>query len=413
MNVVQVPWAAWYGDGQHALSFPESWTVSIHAMSDGPAMSARDIEAVIARAIEKLNAAKKAPRRLKKAVIAVGDLTRPTPTWQVLRPLLAGLDQWGLGQDRIEIVVALGNHRALVSQDLEKILGRQVASQIPVRNHSPFGHLVQLGRSASGIPIEVNRTFAEADLKLAITSILPHNHVGFSGGGKIVLPGLSAIDSVYQFHKIRPTQSGDGRSQDGPVDRSDIRREVRETAERTGLDLVLNAICNSKREVTGLFVGERETGYLAGVEMAQSVYATLLPSEVDVAVLNAYPKDTEFYQVLNAVQILQRTPGNFVNEAGTVVLTTAASEGRGVHYLFGPDGKAPYTLDPRQLTGGRRILIYSPTMSQAAAYSVFPTGIEFFGRWQDLLERLQALHGKACRVAVLPCASIQTPMDGG
>jgi len=403
MNLVEIPWAAWYGDGQHRLTFPESWTVSSHEMHGGPAVHRDEIDAVLSLALDWTALAQKA-NGIRKVAIAVDDLTRPTPAWRLLPPLLSRLQQAGIDQDRVQILMALGNHRVMVLGDLVKKLGQQVASNLDVRNHSPFSNLADLGRSSYGLPIEVNRTFAEADLKIGIGCILPHGHTGFSGGAKFLLPGLSAIDMVQQFHQMRPLCS-DGQT----VDRQKIRDEMLEIADKVGLDLLVNVIVNAKREIVDLCAGDIVKVYQKGVEAARRVYATNLPDrEVDVVVLNAYPKDTECYQVLNAVQILQSTGRMLVHEEGTIVLTTAASEGMGFHYLFGPEGLVPHVFDPAKALGGRRLFIYSPSVPESEVRPVFPTGMEFFRNWDDLLGRLRDLYGQSCRVAVLPCASMQT-----
>ena len=410
MNVVEIPWAAWYGDEQHAIAFPEDWAMSVHAMRDRPGMPSAEIEAAIASSVDWQVLARKAKGTHGKVAIAVDDLTRPTPAWQVLPSLLAGLQRSGIDRDQVRILMALGNHRVLVLDDLRKKLGERVASDLCVLNHSPFTNLAKLGTSPCGISIEVNRTFAEADVKIGIGCVLPHSHTGFSGGAKIVLPGLSAIDTVQQFHQMRPLRKDAETGEMDVVDRDRIRLEMHHFVQTVGLDLTINTIVNSKREIAGLSIGDAVGAYQKGVDLAKQVYATALPDGVDVVVLNAYPKDTEFYQVLNAFQIIRRTQRMVVHEEGTIVLTTAASEGMGFHYLFGPEGRRPFKFDP-QMFGGRRLFLYSPTVVTSQVQSVFPTGAEFFRHWNPLVDRLRVLYGGSCRVAVLPCASIQTASD--
>jgi nickel-dependent lactate racemase len=370
-------------------------------------MPSAEIEAAISSSVELEALARRLKEGGKNVAIAVDDLTRPTPAWQLLPPLLSRLEQSGLDLAQLQIVMALGTHRVLVLDDLVKKLGKGAASDLCVLNHSPFTNLVGLGRSPYGLSVEVNRTFAEADVKIGIGCILPHGHAGFSGGAKIVLPGLSAIDTIQGFHQMRPLRKDVPAGETSVVDRDRIQLEMHRFVETVGLDLVINVVINSKRDIAGLYIGDPVGAYLKGVDVARQVYATDLPEGVDVAVLNAYPKDTEFYQVLNAMHIVRTTRRVLVRQGGAIVLTTAASEGMGFHYLFGPQGRRPFKFDPAMI-GERRLFLYSPSVTGSQVQPVFSTGAESFRDWDLLLDRLQTLYGSSCKVAVLPCASIQT-----
>lgn len=413
MQTVEIPWAAWYGDTRHALSFPEGWNISTYHMSDAPGLSGQKIEAIVRDSFAWNNLAQRADS-IKSVVIAVDDLTRPTPAAQVLPPLLALLAEAGINREQIQIVLALGNHRVMVHDDLVKKLGRQAATELRVRNHSPFSHLVDLGQTAEGIPIKVNRTFAQADLKIGISGVLPHGITGFSGGAKLILPGLSAIESAYGLHPIRSQNDDTPKSQgDIPPNFEAIRRRMTNFVQAVGIDLMFNIVINSRREIAGLFGGNLDDPWRRAVACAKQVFATPLPPQpVDIAILNAYPKDAEFYQILNAVQIIKNQDQLMVREGGAVVLTSAASEGMGFHYLFGPEGRHPFQFSTEKVVGTRRMLIYSPNAVAAEVRAVFPN-VEFFRAWEPLRDRLQTFYGPNCRVAVFPRASIQVASNQG
>jgi len=406
MKIVWMPWGAWYGDKQHAFAFPDSWAVSVHEMRDGLALGSDQIEAVLSSSVDWKGLTQRA-KSIRKVAIAVDDLSRPTPTWRLLPSLLRRLGRSGIDRERVRILVAIGAHRVLTRADLVRKLGRETVTEIEVSNHSPFSNLLKLGTSSRGISMEINRHFVEADFKVGIGCLLPHSEAGFSGGAKIVLPGLAGIDTIEQYHKLRSTPSSLESDKTGVVAGNEIRMEIEEVARKAGLDLSVNVVVNSRRGIAGLFVGDPVEAHRKAVELAKRIYATRLPDQVDVAIFNAYPKDTEFDQVVNALHLIHSARRLIVHEEGTIVLTTAASEGRGFGYLFGSEGRLPYVFDPVQMIGGRRLLIYSTRANQPDLLSIFPTGAELFGRWDRLTERLRGLHGENCRVAVFPYASNQ------
>ena len=373
MKSINIPWAAWYGDTEHPLFFPDDWLISSRSMQDAPSLSAEQIE-TIARTSFDWEALAQRANSINSVAIAVDDMTRPTPANLLLPSLLSLMQRAGIEPEKIQFITALGNHRVMVRADLIKKLGETVAATYRVSNHSPFSHLVDLGHTIAGIPITVNRTFAEADFKIGISGVLPHSVTGFSGGAKLILPGLSSIEAAFQLHPIRSQKDDTAPNQaDPPPDFDQNRRKMSDFAQTVGIDLMINIVINSNRQIAGLFMGNLADPWHNAVTCAKAVFATPMPSQsVDIAILNAYPKDAEFYQILNAVQIIKNQDQLMVREGGAVVLTSAASEGMGFHYLFGPEGQHPFQFSAKKVIGNRRLLIYSPNAVEAEVKAVFP-----------------------------------------
>jgi len=194
-NSVAVPWAAWYGDALHTLGFPESWRVTVWPMRAAPDVGAAGIEAALDAAINSPPVAQLAARR-RSAIVAVDDLARPTPTARLLLPLLARIEQAGVPAQDIRVLVASGAGRPLVRDDLLKKLGREVVERYEVHNHQPYENLEDLGLSSRGTPIQVNRAFLDADLRVAMGCISPSPELGFDGGAATVASGLASTDSI-------------------------------------------------------------------------------------------------------------------------------------------------------------------------------------------------------------------------
>ena len=92
-------------------------------------------------------------------------------------------------------------HAALTLSDFTKKLGVEIVSRFPVYNHTPYENCSYVGTTSSGVPLYINDEVLSADLKIGIGSVLPHSFNGFGGGGKIILPGVAGMESIYRNHR--------------------------------------------------------------------------------------------------------------------------------------------------------------------------------------------------------------------
>ena len=189
----------------------------------------------------------------KSAAIAVEDLTRPAAVGPAVESMLDQLESAGLTSERVVILMAVGGHAPMNLAELRLKLGPRVLARCDVWSHHPYENLVDLGTSRGGLPIKVNRLFVEADLRLAVGSVLPHPYAGFGGGGKIVLPGLAGIETLEMNH--RPAVTGLSGAGLGIVEGNRARAEMEEIALKTGLLAVLNIVPGARREPLGYFFG--------------------------------------------------------------------------------------------------------------------------------------------------------------
>ena len=197
-KAVTVPWGCWDPDTTLELSFPQRFTMQVNGMRDGRQLSAAALangvrQPLNSRPLRELAAA------TRTAAIAVDDITRPTPIAKVLPIVLSELE--GIAPQNIKILVALGAHRPMVRAELERKLGAAIVDEFDIEQHHPFQNLVDLGRSSRGTPIRLNRSFCEADLKIALGGVMPHPYMGFGGGAKLVVPGLAGIETLQANHQ--------------------------------------------------------------------------------------------------------------------------------------------------------------------------------------------------------------------
>jgi nickel-dependent lactate racemase len=407
MKTLSLPWKAWHGDEGCELVFPESWNVQLCSMTQAPGLTDLEVRGALHNSISDAGFGA-VFRRAENAAIVVDDITRPTPTKALLPLVLDQLTTAGIARANIKIIVALGSHAPLTEADLARKLGAEVVQNYNILQHNPLHNLAEIGIHLDKIPVRINKDFLNSDLKISMGCITPHPFAGFSGGGKLILPGLASMEVIERTHRYVVMGF---RGAMGVVEGNQFREEVEEVCRKCGLNLIVDIVVNQKREIAGIFVGDFKEAFLKGVEFARRVYQTPLPLEADVAVLCAYPKDTDLIQSENAFNVLRSTARSFVSDRGKVVLVTASSHGRGVHGIFAPGGRLYRKPSRKRWLGNKDLIIYSPAVSNEECRSIFWEGYRFCPTWEEVIKELGAAFPDRCKVAVFPCASVQLGVD--
>ena len=270
-------------------------------------------------------------RKGMKAVIVVNDVTRPTPTYKLLPPLLQELEACGIPDRNIFMLVATGTHRDTRPDELEGLLGKEILSRFRVINHhcQEKEGMVDLGTTSQGIPVIINRLFYEADLKILTGSIEPHQAAGFSGGRKSILPGLASLESLKLHH-------GYGmRSPDpamGWVDGNPFHLSAVEAAKKAGADFILNVVQNHEREIIRAVAGDVEEAWLAGVQASREIFEVEAPKDVDIVITSpgGHPRDINLYQSQKSMAAAELV----VKKGGTIILPAACPDGVGADGFY-------------------------------------------------------------------------------
>jgi nickel-dependent lactate racemase len=265
-------------------------------------------------------------------------------------------------------------------------------------------NLAEIGVHLDNIPVRINEDFVDSDLKISMGCITPHPFAGFSGGGKLILPGLASMEVIERTHRYVVMGFRGGM---GVVEGNQFREEVETVCRKCGLNLIVDSVVNQEREVVGVFVGDFKKAFSKGVEFARKVYQTPVPRKADVAVLSAYPKDTDLIQSENALNVLRSAPLSFLKDDGKIILVTASSHGRGVHGIFAPGGRLYRKPIRKRWLGDKDMIIYSPGVSHAECRSIFWEGYRFCPTWEEVVRELKVAFPDQCKVAVFPCASLQ------
>jgi nickel-dependent lactate racemase len=412
MQKVEIPWGAWRGNKKQPLSFPKNWKVTMASMADREDVDQAEIKRAFANPTGQETIRKLAEGK-KTAAIAVDDLTRPTQAFRFLPFIVDELKKGGIGEESIKIIMAIGCHRPLMKVDQEKKLGKKMANRFPVFNNHPYEYFVDLGRTSRGTPVQINRHFAEADLKIGVGFITPHPMAGFGGGGKIVIPGLGSMGTIESNH--RPAHSGKigsaGFSQGYDLNQNELRLDMEEGARMAGLDVIVNSVGTTEGRTAGVFVGDLVKAHRAAVELAREVYITEAPADVDIGVFNAFPEDTELCQARKALNVWTGNMNRrLVRDGGKVVIASATSDGLGFHSLTDPGmrmhQKADHGKGAAEIFAKHKIIVFSPNCSPADLFTRYPRNVIIRKTWEEVLGELQ--DGKTGQtVAVFPNGSLQ------
>ncbi len=257
-----------------------------------------------------------------RVLIVSDDNTRLTPTDRMLPPLLDRLNAAGVPDRRIACIMALGTHRYMTAEELTAKAGLESAQRIRIFNHEwrEPENLVDLGRSAAGTPLQVNRAVVEADVVIGLGAIVPHHIPGYSGSSKIIQPGVCGPKTTAETHMLSCEGGGDSflGIEDNPV-----RRDMDDMAGRVGMRAIFNVVMDSEGRVTALFFGEMRAAFQKGIAAARAIYGVPYRETPDIVVANSCPCDLDFWQSHKSQYPAQR----MVRPGGTIIVCTPAPEG--------------------------------------------------------------------------------------
>lgn len=405
-QTTHIPWKSWFGDELFSLTFPDDWQVTTCAMNDAEALTEQEIEMSFQKPIG-TPTIRELARNKKSAAIVIDDISRPTKGESILKVLLRELELSGITSDKVKIILALGGHRPMMRDDIIKKVGEQINYSVDVMNHYLHENLVDCGKSALGNPILINRYFMEAELKLSVSSVIPHIWAGFGGGAKNILPGIAGVDTLMANHKMADDF---GQELTGICHPNKIRADIEDIARKIGLDAVVNVVSNTQKDTAGVFVGDIVKSHRAATAFAGQVYATNVASDQDVIILNAYPKDIDILQITNCFNLLQMTKGKMVKKDGVVILTSACPEGRGYHGIMGHGARFFYDqASVESMFLGRTGIVFSPNLGPHDMYHYFPESSYLFNDWEKLIDFIIQKKGGGQKVAIYPNSVLQLP----
>ena len=240
-----------------------------------------------------------------KLVIIVSDITR---AWQrndlTLPILLDYLNQAGLADNQVSIIIGVGAHRQNSEQEFAELCSQEVYKRVRIFNHDAFDtkNMVDLGKTSRGTPVAVNRLVAEADRVILTGGVIYHYMAGFGGGRKSIVPGVSSLKTIQQNHLLCLTDRvGNGTNPStasGITSGNPMHEDMMEIAAFIKPDFLVNVVPNMDGDITGIFTGNWVSAWQQACQMAERIFGVPIEAQADIVIASAggYPKDINLYQ---------------------------------------------------------------------------------------------------------------------
>ena len=268
----------------------------------------------------------------RSVVIITSDATRAVPNRQLLPAVVAALNEAGIPDDAIDIVVGPGAHRAATDDELHALFGREWPSRLRVHNHDCRGEIVSVGVTPADNEVLVNPVVAGADLRLALGQVEAHEFAGFTGGPKAILPAVSGYDTIIRNHSIELTSHPAARP--GVVEGNPIHPEMAAAARLAGLEFVVNVVLDAGLRPLAVAAGEPLAAQAELAGFIRGYAGVSLPDEApDVVVTGpGVPLDVNLYQTIKPLVAVEP----FVDGETSVVLAADCVDGTGSREMLLP-----------------------------------------------------------------------------
>jgi lactate racemase len=415
---------------QHTFSLPSRWT-PVYVADNEEVESIKSTTELIVEALsqEKAFALLRTitSNRNSRIAIIVDDDTRPTPVQPILNALFKGLEELGLSSEEITLVVACGTHLAMDNATLDARFGKDILSRYKIVQHNAFQPDLVSRELADGRIVKINPTVAAADVKIGISSILPHPMAGYGGGPKIVMPGVCNLDFIMRHHMknaIHP-QSGAGSTAGNPFHEDCMR-----IARQIGLDFSINCLYDRQGHIVRIVAGTLDDAFQEAVRECRERLGMPFQEKVDISITSSYPHThgIQLFKGLTAPDAVTKPDGAVLMAAPLVTPipdsflecfldTKAKSGGNPSAYVTGfmsqglpflPDKSAEYNMAMSAALRRPviRTIVASSSLPVATAQAL---GFEHVSTIEEGLSLLEAAYPRAT-VAIFPSGGLVIPI---
>ena len=252
------------------------------------------------------------------------DITRYAQTDVMVSVLIERLSNAGVSDKNIKIVMALGSHRPMTDGEKIKKIGKDIFNRFEVINseNKDKSKLVDVGLALGGIRVWLDPVVYESDFKIGIGSIEPHTAAGYTGGGKIIYPGVVGQETVSNFHIISASLGnliGDPDNQ--------ARLAMEKWVDTVGLDYIINAVVTPENKLYKVVAGHFVKAHRAGVKYAKEVWSIQSRKRIDIAIVSSHPADIDFWQGGKGIVNCEKA----IPDGGFLILVAPCYEGVGPH----------------------------------------------------------------------------------
>jgi nickel-dependent lactate racemase len=312
-----------YGSNGLEVEFPDVRTTVIEPLYVKPVP---DAAAALRHAIQ--NPLGRRPLRElfkpgQKVGISVCDITRAQPRQLMIEALLAEMP--GIRMEEVTVFIATGTHRRNTDAEIEAMLGKEIAQRCRIVCHNARDNdsLVHAMDSSKGVRVRMNREWLACDFKITTGFVEPHFFAGFSGGPKMVAPGLAGLDTVLELHNV--ARIGHPNATWGVTEGNPVHDDVREIARTLGVEFSLDVTLNRDRQITSAFAGELLQEHAAACVVAKrnAMRKVDAPFDVVVTTNSGYPLDQNLYQAVKGMSAAAK----IVKPGGTIICAAECRDG--------------------------------------------------------------------------------------
>jgi nickel-dependent lactate racemase len=270
-------------------------------------------------------------RGKRSACILICDITRPVPNHLFLRPMIEDMLAAGVPREAITILIATGLHRPNEGEELRELVRDEwVLAHIRIENHFARDDAMHVDLGATrtrGTPVKLDRRFVEAELRIATGLVEPHFMAGWSGGRKVVAPGVAHQDTIRTFHSARFME--DPLAIQCNLASNPLHEEQLEIVRMLGTLHALNTVIDEDRDLCFVSFGEIIASHMAAVEHVRpsAVVETGRRFRTVVTSAAGHPLDKTYYQTVKGMV----TPMDILEPGGTLIIASSCSEGFGSH----------------------------------------------------------------------------------
>ena len=256
-------------------------------------------------------------------VIIVSDITRSIAKYsEILKFLVSEIVDAGIDEKNIEFVVALGTHPQH-TQEENRLLYGDLTRDFQFSSHDCHNNLISVGKTETGLEVQVNKRVKEADFVIVTGRIDFHYLAGFSGGRKSILPGISSYETIRGNHcKLRHNGVSIAETKNNV-----IAQEMNEAGRLFDVDYLLNVVEIPQKDTAQIFCGDPELAFEEGIKFLKSIRTIKISKKADCAIISVggYSKDKDFYNSHKSLNSAM----NAIKPSGTMVLIAQCCEGFG------------------------------------------------------------------------------------
>jgi lactate racemase len=267
----------------------------------------------------------------KKVAISVCDITRAQPRRQQIEALFSEMP--GVRHEDVTILIATGTHRINTPDELERMLGAELVGRCRIVNHNARDASVlrHVGKTSTGVPVYLNQEWLAADFRITTGFVEPHFFAGFSGGPKMVAPGLAGLETVMTLHDA--VRIGHPKATWGITQGNPVHDDVREIAKMVPVHFAVDVTLNREQKITAAFAGEILAEHQRACAYAKDTAMRSVPAPYDVVLTtnSGYPLDQNLYQSVKGMSAAAK----IVKPRGTIVCAAECRDGLPTHGSYG------------------------------------------------------------------------------